>query len=49
MVDGDDALTLEGFCHFFFGGYSSFYCLLMLEGAIISLYYHLYNSKVLFS
>jgi hypothetical protein len=34
MVDGDDALSLEGFLHCFLGGYSSFYCLLMLEGAI---------------
>jgi hypothetical protein len=34
MVDGDGALALEGFLHCFFGGLSSFYCLLMLEGVI---------------
>jgi hypothetical protein len=37
MVDGDGALALEVFLHLFFGGKSSVYFLLMLEGANYSI------------
>jgi hypothetical protein len=49
MVDGDGALALEGFLHFFLVVSLSFITFLMLEGAIYFIVLSFVQVKVLFS